>query len=196
MFALTLSLLAGCGAGDVQTDAPSTVTTVMNTSGDSWTGMSVLVDGKPACTVAELAPNGSVTIQDGACEIVNPEVATEAVVEEAAEAPSNTSGGAAPAAGATEEAPPPLKLVAKVTGGIGPARAVRVQNTGNFDWTGCRVTLNGTWSYSIATIAAGTSDATPLAKFKNSDGDMMTSNSQITKVRASCKQGTATVSPS
>lgn len=118
-----------------------------------------------------------------------------------ATAASGTAGGTpeATAAAATPSTPPTggaMKATAAVSGGFGPARRVTIRNTSSFGWTACRVTLNGTYTYSMKDMTPGMDEGIMAFKFKDGRGNALTSNAEIDKVNVACAQGAVTVSPS
>jgi hypothetical protein len=201
--ALIAGVIIACGEDAADAQAPaepvSQKVVVMNTSGEAWTGMTVLVDGAPACNVAELAPGGSVTIHDGACETMAP-------AAEAPEAPPAPAPAPAPAA-APAPAPNPapaaapaatggaLQATTTVSAGIGPARRIGIVNNNSFDWSKCSVTLNGEWSYHMPSLSAGEHEGIMGQRFKDPSGDIMTKNHQIHSVAVKCAEGSGTFTP-
>ncbi len=199
---IVTGIVIACGGedADAQDPAPAPApaaqkVVVMNTSAQPWTGMTVMVDGVPACQVADLAPGGSVTVSQGRCEtFVPPEAAVAEAAPEQAVAPA-PAAGAAPVERSSAPAAATLHGTAKVTGGFGPARRVGVTNQDSFDWNKCTVTLNGEWGYHMPHLSAGEYEGIMGGRFKNSTGDMMTKNHQITAVRISCNEGSGTFQP-
>ncbi|MCB9760915.1 MAG: hypothetical protein H6739_13840 [Alphaproteobacteria bacterium] len=198
--ALTAAIVVACSNDNATAEDPvapapevtAQTVVIMNNSDQPWTGMTVLVAGKPSCRVTELSPGATLTVEGDTCETVVPE---EAEVAEAAPA----DAPAAPQAAGVTEAPPagekvPLKGTFKVTGGFGPARRIGVTNTNSFNWTKCTVTLNGTWSYYMPNLAPNTYEGIMGQKFKDAQGDFMTKNHQITKVTVSCAEGSGSMS--
>ncbi len=197
--ALIAGVIIACGDEDADAQAPAEAAAqkvvVMNTSGEAWVGMTVLVDGTPACTVAELAAGGSVTIHDGKCETMAP--AVEAAPAQAA--PVQAAPAAQPVVKPTAAAPAvggqALRGSATVSAGIGPARRIGVINETSFGWSQCTVTLNGEWSYHMASLAAGQHEGIMGQRFKDASGDIMTKNHQIHSVAVKCAEGSGTFTP-
>ncbi len=197
--ALIAGVIIACGEDAADAQAPaepvSQKVVVTNTSGEAWTGMTVLVDGSPACTVAELAAGGSVTVFEGNCETMAPAVAAEPAPEPAAApaaAPATTTKtSAAPAATGGSA----LQATTTVSAGIGPARRIGIVNNNGFDWSKCTVTLNGEWSYYMPSLAAGQHEGIMGQRFKDPQGDFMTKNHQIHSVAVKCAQGSGTFTP-
>lgn len=202
--ALIAGVIIACGEDAADAQAPgepvAQKVVVMNTSGEAWAGMTVLVDGAPACTVAELAAGGTVTIHEGACQTTAPAPeAPEAAPVEAAAAPVPTAAPAAAAPAATPATAAvsgqTLQGTATVSAGIGPARRIGVINNNSFAWSQCTVTLNGEWSYHMASLAAGQHEGIMGQRFKDSQGDFMTKNHQIHSVGVKCAQGSGSFTP-
>jgi hypothetical protein len=199
--ALIAGAIIACGEDAADAQAPaepvSQKVVVMNTSGEAWTGMTVLVDGSPACTVAELAAGGSVTIHDGACETMAPAVeAPEAAPEPAAPAAAAAPAPAAAPATTTKTSPGgALRATTTVSAGIGPARRIGIVNNNSFDWSKCSVTLNGEWSYHMPSLSAGEHEGIMGQRFKDPSGDIMTKNHQIHSVAVKCAEGSGTFTP-
>ena len=197
--ALIAGVIIACGEDAADAQAPaepvSQKVVVMNTSAAAWAGMTVLVDGAPACTVAELAAGGTVTIHEGKCETMAPAAeAQEAAAAPAAApaAPAEAAPSAAPAAATTGQAP---QATTTVSAGIGPARRIGIVNNNSFSWSKCTVTLNGEWSYSMPSLAAGEHEGIMGQRFKDKQGDFMTKNHQIHSVAVSCAQGSGNFTP-
>ena len=89
-----------------------------------------------------------------------------------------------------------MKARATMSGGFGPARRLTVRNTSGFDWTGCKVTLNGTYFYSMKDVPASTDEGIMVYKFKDAKSTPLTTNAEITQVNVNCSQGSTTVTPS
>ncbi len=203
-YLLPTTLVAGvviaCGERDADAQDPvpaaSQKVVVMNTSGEAWAGMTVLVDGVPACSVAELAAGGTVTVHEGKCETKVPEEAQPAAAPvEPAPAEAAPVQAAAPAASAAASTGGSLKGTATVSAGIGPARRIGIVNNNGFDWSNCSVTLNGEWSYRMPKLAAGDHEGIMGQRFKGASGDIMTKNHQIHAVAVRCDQGSGTFTP-
>ncbi len=196
--ALIAGVIIACGEDAADAQAPaepvSQKVVVMNTSGEAWTGMTVLVDGSPACTVADVAPGGSVTIHEGQCETMAPASAAPAAAPAAAQ-PAAAPAAPAAAAPATAATGGALRATTTVSAGIGPARRIGIVNNNSFSWSGCTVTLNGKWSYHMPSLAAGQHEGIMGQRFKDSSGDMMTKNHQIHSVAVSCTQGSGNFTP-
>ncbi|MFH1467402.1 MAG: hypothetical protein ABIO70_23665 [Pseudomonadota bacterium] len=204
--AIVAGIVIACGEQDADADAPAATApkvVVMNTSGEVWHGMTILVDGVPTCQVAELASGGTVTVHDGACDTLNPEPAAapepepEPAADVAQKPVSRASSDPAPAptvktSAATGGA---LHATTTVSGGVGPARRIGIVNNDSFGWSRCTVTLNGVWSYSMPRLAAGEHEGIMGVRFKNATGDTMTQNHQITAVAVSCAEGSGTFRP-
>lgn len=126
-------------------------------------------------------------------------VVPEAAPAQAAAPHASASAPAQVAASPTVEAPkaeiPPLRISARVSGGFGPARRLNVTNDGSSAWTGCSLTLADHYHYQMKTLNAGKTEGIMLVRFKDSAGNVYTSNGQIKDLRVSCDQGKATVSP-
>lgn len=174
-----LSLLACSG---------DTTVVVMNNGDLAWDGMTVLVNGEPACK-ADLSPGEAVTVTAKGCELSE--------VDEAAPAPEASEDGDP----ALEDEPEEIKdrtlaLTAKVSGGVGPARRIGVTNKTGYRWHNCSVTLNGEYTYrTIPDLDPGEYEGIMGQKFKTSSGDMMTKNHQIKTVYVSCNEGSGSASP-
>jgi hypothetical protein len=199
--ALIAGVIMACGEDAADAQAPAEPVAqkvvVMNTSGEAWTGMTVLVDGAPACTVAELAAGGTVTIHDGKCETMAPAAeapeAAPAPVAAPAEAQATAAPAAAPATAAV--AGQTLRATTSVSAGIGPARRIGIVNNNSFAWSGCTVSLNGEWTYFMPSLAAGEHEGIMGQRFKDKQGDFMTKNHQIHTVAVSCAQGSGSFTP-
>ena len=188
---LSLLWMLGCGGDD-------TTVVVMNNGDLVWEGMTVLVDGNPACK-ADLEPGQTVTVTGSGCELSEVGEAEYAPEEEAdgeGEAPDNTEE---PKASGAKEEPirdQALAMTSKVSGGVGPARRIGVTNKTKFRWHNCTVTLNGKYTYrSIPDLDPGEYEGIMGQKFKNSSGDIMTKNHQIKTVSVKCDEGTGSASP-
>jgi hypothetical protein len=200
--ALIAGVIIACGEDAADAQAPAEPVAqkvvVMNTSGEAWSGMTVLVDGAPACTVAELAAGGSVTVHEGECETNSPAAEAPEAAPAAAAAPAEagTSGEAAPAEAApatvTGQA---LRATTTVSAGIGPARRIGIVNNNSFAWSKCTVSLNGEWSYYMPSLSAGEHEGIMGQRFKDKQGDFMTKNHQIHSVAVSCAQGSGSFTP-
>ena len=82
-----------------------------------------------------------------------------------------------------------------MSGGFGPARRVTIRNESAFDWTGCSVTLNGVYANNMKDVPSGTDEGIMVYKFKDGNGNPLTSNAQINQVSVACAQGSVTVTP-
>jgi hypothetical protein len=199
--ALIAGVIMACGEDAADAQAPaepvSQKVVVMNTSGQAWTGMTVLVDGAPACTVAELAPGGTVTVHEGACQTMAPAVEAQEAPPPAPAQPAAQAAAAAPAAApkATASTGGALQATTTVSAGIGPARRIGIVNNNSFDWSGCTVTLNGNWSYSMPGLEAGEHEGIMGQRFKDAQGGFMTQNHQIHTVAVRCAQGSGSFTP-
>ena len=92
--------------------------------------------------------------------------------------------------------PPPLNLRVVVGVGMGPARRLLVHNDNTFDWTGCVIKMDETWSYTMdVPIFHGEDDGIMMGKFHNADGKAFKESGQIDWVRVTCDQGKAKVRP-
>lgn len=101
-----------------------------------------------------------------------------------------------PPAPAVPVEPPPLQLRANISVGMGPARRLIVHNNDTFDWTGCTVKMDETWSYTMdVPIYHGQDDGIMMGKFHNADGKSFKESGQIDWVRVKCDQGKAKVRP-
>ena len=197
--ALIAGVIMACGDEDADAQAPAEPVAqkvvVMNTSAETWTGMTVLVDGSPACTVAELVAGGTVTVHDGACETTAPaaeapEAPPAPTAAKPAQAPA-TSPAVAPAASGGKA----LLATTTVSAGIGPARRIGIVNNNDFAWSKCSVTLNDEWSYHMPSLSAGEHEGIMGQRFKDPQGDFMTKNHQIHSVGVKCTQGSGTFQP-
>ena len=177
---LGLLWMLACGGTDA-------TVVVMNNGDRTWEGMTVLVDGNPACK-AELEPGQTVTVSSSGCELSELGEATPSEPEATEE-------------GQEEQTAEPIRdqtlaMSAKVSGGVGPARRIGVTNNTGFRWHNCAVTLNGKYSYrSIPDLDPGEYEGIMGQKFKTSSGDMMTKNHQIKTVSVQCDEGTGSASP-
>ncbi len=188
MFLLLLSVACNQPApAPTVAPAPKASTVlVINNSDRPWQKVGVFVDGRPACNVDALPSGGSVTVVDGRCEVNGAQAPQEASTP----APQPVPGKAPASTGHKG-----LKASASVSGGIGPARAVRVLNNNDFDWHDCTFTLNGKWRHHQAILKAHDADVTPVMKYKDADGSFMTRNVQVHSVGIRCKEGATTVRP-
>ena len=192
MFTMPLLIATlSCSSFDAPADDPAAVAdpvVISNTSDAPWTGLSVSQGGAPLCTL-DLDPGATVLVVNGTCQMVAAPVAP-AVISPVAEPAGGVAAPAAPAAAKT------LKGHTTVSGGFGPARRIGVFNDSGYDWTNCKVTLNGEWTYSsIARLESGGHEGIMGQRFQNSSGDIMVKNHQIRSVRVSCSQGTGTFNP-
>lgn len=189
-----LMLLAMLGCGE------DTTVVVMNNGDLVWEGMTVLVDGSPACK-ADLAPGQTVTATAAGCELSEVGDAEMAPDEpeaddDEAEVDEAEEGGSTPKQADEPKKDQKLAMSAKVSGGVGPARRIGVTNNTGFRWHNCAVTLNGKYVYrSIADLDPGEYEGIMGQKFKTGAGDMMTKNHQIKTVSVSCNEGTGSASP-
>lgn len=158
----------------------------MNNGELVWEGMTVLVDGEPACN-ADLAPGEAVSVTAAGCELSEVDDALPALGDDA-----DGEGDDEP----EEIKDRTLALTAKVSGGIGPARRIGITNKTGFRWHNCSVTLNGKYTYrTIPDLDPGEYEGIMGQKFKTSSGDMMTKNHQIKTVFVSCNEGSGSASP-
>jgi hypothetical protein len=186
-----LMLLAMLGCGQ------DTTVVVMNNGDLIWEGMTVLVDGSPACK-ADLAPGQTVTATAAGCELsevgdaeMAPDEPEEEEVDDAGE-----EGGSTPEKADEPKKDQKLAMTATVSGGVGPARRIGVTNKTGFRWHNCSVTLNGKYTYrTIPDLDAGEYEGIMGQKFKSSGGDVMTKNHQIKTVSVACNEGTGSASP-
>ncbi len=103
---------------------------------------------------------------------------------------------AAPVAPPAPAASAALALSATISGGIGPARRLTVYNNSAVAWSGCTVTANDLYSFTVGPIAAQQHNGIMMIKFKDKAANIFTSTAQVMKVGVRCDQGSATVVPS
>lgn len=82
-----------------------------------------------------------------------------------------------------------------MSGGFGPARRLNIWNESTFGWTGCKVTLDGTYSFSMKDVAAGMDEGIMVYKFKDGRGNPFTSNAEVESVAVACREGSTSVKP-
>jgi hypothetical protein len=199
--AIVAGIVIACGEEDADAEAPvapAPKVVVMNTSAEAWHGMTILVDGVPTCQVADLAPGGTVTVHDGACDTLNPEPVAAAEPAPAAQ-PASAKAAPAPVASAEVKTSAAsggtLHATTTVSGGVGPARRIGILNEDTFSWSRCTVTLNDQWTYSMPRLAAGEHEGIMGVRFKSATGDTMTQNHQIHAVAVACAEGSGTFRP-
>jgi hypothetical protein len=98
-----------------------------------------------------------------------------------------------PATGRPEGAP--MKVSGSMSGGFGPARRITINNESSFSWSGCRVTVNSDYFYSLGELAAGSGEGIMMVRFKDANGNVLTSNAQILKAEVRCKEGSVSFTP-